>query len=79
LILLRFQNLWNLINVFKQIFNENVHLSVFYDFQSLMGPKKSRRDIFISTTQGQDCPFAIFVASNNVFRILFKHGKEILE
>jgi hypothetical protein len=32
LILLKFQNLWNLINLFQKTNYENVHLSVSYDF-----------------------------------------------
>jgi hypothetical protein len=50
LILLSFQNLWHLTNVFTQKNYENVHLNVFYDFQSSMGPRKSRCDIPIGTT-----------------------------
>jgi hypothetical protein len=45
-----FQNLWDLINVFKQKKYENVHLNISYDFQSSMGPRKSRCDIPIGTT-----------------------------
>jgi hypothetical protein len=37
-----FQNLWNLINIFINIFNENVHLSVSYDFSKFDGSKKSK-------------------------------------
>ncbi len=39
LILLRFQNLWHLINGFIKN-NENVYLSVSYDFSKFDGPKK---------------------------------------
>jgi hypothetical protein len=39
LILFRFQNLWTLINVFKNNY-ENVHLSVSYDFSKFDGSKK---------------------------------------
>jgi hypothetical protein len=56
-ILLRFQNLWNLINVFKKKIYENVHLSVSCFFQSSMNPRKSRCDIPSGTTQGWACPF----------------------
>jgi hypothetical protein len=55
LILLGFQNLWNLINIFTKN-NENVHLSVSYDFSKLMGLGKSRCDVLNGTTQRQDCP-----------------------
>jgi hypothetical protein len=37
--LLRFQNIWNLINVFKNN-NENVHLNVSYDFSKFEKPRK---------------------------------------
>ncbi len=40
LILLRFQNLCSLINVFKNKINENVHLNVSYDFSKFDGFKK---------------------------------------
>jgi hypothetical protein len=39
LILLKFQNLWNIINVFKKNY-ENVHLNVSYDFSKFDGSKK---------------------------------------
>jgi len=38
-ILLKFQNLWNIINVFKKNY-ENVHLNVSYDFSKFDGSKK---------------------------------------
>jgi hypothetical protein len=41
LILLSFQNLWNLINLFTEI-NENVHLNVSYDFSKFDGSKKMK-------------------------------------
>jgi hypothetical protein len=40
LTLLKFQNIWNLINVFQNCFNENVHLNVSYDFSKFDGSKK---------------------------------------
>ncbi len=36
--------------------NENVHLSVSYDFQNSMGLRKSRCDVPNGTTQGWVCP-----------------------
>jgi hypothetical protein len=40
LILLKFQNLWNLINVLIKKSYENIHLSVSYDFSKFNGSKK---------------------------------------
>jgi hypothetical protein len=39
LILLKFQNLWNLINVFIKNNCENIYLSVFYEFLKFDGYK----------------------------------------
>jgi hypothetical protein len=52
LILLKFQNLWNLINVFiKKIMK--IFIEVFLMiFQNLMGPEKSKCGILNGTTQG---------------------------
>jgi hypothetical protein len=57
LILLRFQNLWNLINLFQKN-NENVHLNVSYDFSNFksMNPRKWRCEVPNDTTQWQGCP-----------------------
>jgi hypothetical protein len=42
LILLKFQNLLNLINVIMKKNYENICLNVFYDFSKFDGSKKSR-------------------------------------
>ncbi len=44
LILLKFQNLWNFINVFILKNYENIYLNVSYDFSKFDGLKKSRCD-----------------------------------
>jgi hypothetical protein len=46
---LRFQNLWNLINVFQICFYENVHLNVSYDFKNSMGLGKSLLILRVTT------------------------------
>jgi len=55
-ILLKFQNLWNLINVFN-FFYENVDLNVFYDFSKFDGFKKIKVwGVPNGITQGWVCP-----------------------
>jgi hypothetical protein len=50
--LLKFQNLWNLINVFIKTIIK-IFIEVFpMIFQILMGPKKSRCDVLSGITQG---------------------------
>jgi hypothetical protein len=51
LILLKFQNLWNLINVFIRK-NKNIYLNVSYDFSKFDGSKKAKVDIPSGSTQG---------------------------
>jgi hypothetical protein len=48
-ILLKLQNIWNLINVLIKK-NENIYLNVSYIFKSSMGPRKSRCDVPNGTT-----------------------------
>ncbi len=51
IILFIFQNLWNLINVFKK--NMGMFIQVFFmNFQILMGPRKLKCDVFNGNTQG---------------------------
>jgi hypothetical protein len=46
LILLKFHNLWNLLNVFMKTNYENIYLNVSYDFSKFDVSKKSRCDDF---------------------------------
>jgi hypothetical protein len=55
LILLRFQNLWNLINVFIKKFYENVYINVSYDFSKFNGSRIIKCNIRTGTTQGWAC------------------------
>jgi hypothetical protein len=56
-ILLKFQNLWNLIkHIYEKKFEKN-YLVIFYDFQSLIGPNKWRCDVRNVTTQGWVCNY----------------------
>ncbi len=60
LILLRFQNLWNLINELikkKEFFNLNIS----YDFSKLDGLRKSKHDILSGSPKDI---FAIFIVIN---------------
>jgi hypothetical protein len=40
--------------MYSNLFYENVHLNVFYDFSKLTSPKESRCDVHNGTTQGHD-------------------------
>ncbi len=63
LILLKFQNPCNQINVFiKKIMN--IYLNVSYDFQSSMGLGKSRCDIPNGNIQEWVCPFSVIKKSS---------------
>jgi len=56
LILLKFQILWNLINVLIKKHNENIYLNVSFFKKSLRGSIESRCDVPNGTTQGWVCP-----------------------
>jgi hypothetical protein len=62
--IIKISNSMELNKFFVNGFNKNVNLSVFYDFQSSMGPRKSRCDVFNATTQGQACPCCFLYVSN---------------
>jgi hypothetical protein len=55
LTLLKFQNLWNLINVLIKNIWKYLFKCVLYIFKSSMGPKNLRCDIPNGTTQGWVC------------------------
>jgi hypothetical protein len=46
--------------MYSIFFYENVFKIVSYDFQSSMGLKKLKCDVFSGTTQGHDCPWIIY-------------------
>jgi hypothetical protein len=56
LILLKFQNLWNLINVLIQFFYETIYLNVINDFKKFNGFNKIKCDIPNGTTRRWVCP-----------------------
>jgi hypothetical protein len=68
LILLSFQNLWNLINVLIFL-NENIYLNVFYGFSKFDGLRKSRCDVCGGTTQGCFHPITLISHTPHVLEV----------